>query len=84
MGGQGGSQTAQGSPLHQLHQALCVHEEDLPLSFPLQRGRVGVQHVGDLWGEGTRSGVAQGHRAASSPFPYSKQCLSLFFSFSPK
>lgn len=67
--GEGVSQTVQGSPLHQLHQALRVHKEDLPLSLLLQRGRVGVQHIGDLHGEGTGSSAAWGQhgcRAASS------------------
>lgn len=39
---------AQDSPLDQLHDALCVHEEDFPVSLPLQGGRVAVQDGGYL------------------------------------
>lgn len=35
-------------PLDQLHDALCVHEEDLALCLPLQRGGVAVQDGGYL------------------------------------
>ena len=35
-------------PLDQLHDALRVHEEHLPVRLPLQGGGVAVQNVGDL------------------------------------
>ena len=35
-------------PLDQLHDALCVHEEDLALCLALQRGGVAVQDGGYL------------------------------------
>lgn len=35
-------------PLDQLHDALCVHEEDLALCLTLQRGGVAVQDGGYL------------------------------------
>lgn len=79
--GTGESQAARGSPLHQLHQALSVHEEDFPLSLPLQRGCMGVQHAGYLWGEGTGSRVAQRHEAAISPFAYPPTAFSLLVCF---
>ena len=44
---------ARDSPLDQLHDALGVHEEDFPVSLPLQRGRVAVQDGGYLGGERT-------------------------------
>lgn len=36
------------SPLDQLHDALGVHEKDLPVGLPLQGGCVAVQDGGDL------------------------------------
>jgi len=36
------------TPLDQLHDALCVHEEDFSVGLPLQGGRVAVQDVSDL------------------------------------
>lgn len=72
--GRGGHE---GSPLHQLHHTLRVHEEHLPLSLPLQRGCVGVQHIGYLQGKGTGSSTAQGQHCSA-------RCLSsLFFFFFP-
>ena len=42
---------ARDSPLDQLHDALGVHEEHLPVSLPLQGGRVAVQDSGYLEGQ---------------------------------
>lgn len=42
---------SKGSPLHQLHDALGVHEENLALRLAVQGGRVAVQDVGNLKGE---------------------------------
>lgn len=49
---------AQDSLLDQLHNALGVHEEDLPISLPLQGGRMAVQDGGYLHG---KTGQVTGH-----------------------
>lgn len=39
------------SPLHELHNALRVHKEDLAISLPLQGGSMAVQYVRYLQGQ---------------------------------
>lgn len=43
-----GFQPENGSPLHELHNALRVHEEDFTLRFAVQGGCVAIQDVGNL------------------------------------